>query len=168
MVFPFRALETQKQYIWRRMRKPKELSIRKTVAAVGRLNSSLPLFPNGTPGVILEILEWCIPEVWRTKFDLDGYTKTEFTKERFMMECEAVKRNKPKLSHNSNISTLSGKPETDKKKHGVKYRSVTQKDDTTAKFYCTEHGQNPTHPTDKCYTLKPNGKGQRSFKFRLN
>jgi hypothetical protein len=47
----------------------KELSIRKTVAAVGRLNDSLPLFPNGkesdkfTPGEILEILEWSIPEV---------------------------------------------------------------------------------------------------------
>ncbi len=90
MVFPFRALETQKQWMRRRMRKPKELSIRKTVAAVGRLNNSLPLFPNGkesdkfTPGEILEILEWSIPEVWRTKFDLAGYVPTEFTKEKFM------------------------------------------------------------------------------------
>ena len=94
------------------MRKPKELSIRKTVAAVGRLNNSLPLFPNGkesdkfTPGEILEILEWSIPEVWRTKFDLDGYVPTEFTKEKFMTECEAVERNEPKLSIKSKNSSL--------------------------------------------------------------
>jgi hypothetical protein len=74
----------------RRMKKPKELSIRKYVAAVGSLNNSLPVFPNGkeldkiTPGEILEILEWSIPESWRTKFDLDGYVPTDFTKERFM------------------------------------------------------------------------------------
>jgi hypothetical protein len=43
---------------------------------------------------------------------------------------------------------------THKKSHGVKHKSATQKNDTTAKFYCTKHGQNPTHPTDKCYTLK--------------
>jgi hypothetical protein len=57
------------------------------------LNNSLPLFPNSraekekfTPGEILEILEWFIPEVWRTNFDLDGYVPTGLTKERFMME----------------------------------------------------------------------------------
>jgi hypothetical protein len=43
---------------------------------------------------------------------------------------------------------------THKKSHGVKHRSAKQKKDTTTKFYCTKHGQNPTHPMDKCYTLK--------------
>jgi hypothetical protein len=89
-VFPFRALEIQKQWMRRRMQKPTELSIRKTVAAVRRLNNRVPVFPNGkesekvTPGEILEILEWSIPKVWRTKFNLDGYVPTEFTKERFI------------------------------------------------------------------------------------
>jgi hypothetical protein len=92
MVFPFRALEIQKQWMQRRMRKPYELPIQKTVAAVGRLNNSLPLFPSRkesdkfTPGEILKILEWSIPELWRAKFDLAGYVPTEFTKERFMTE----------------------------------------------------------------------------------
>jgi hypothetical protein len=44
-------------------------------------------------------------------------------------------------------------------KHGqnpiwVQCRSATQKIDTTAFLFCTKHGQNPTHPTDKCFTLK--------------
>jgi hypothetical protein len=160
MVFPFRLLENQKQWMRRRMRKPKELSIRKFVAAAGRLNNSLPVFPNSkesdkfTLGEILEILEWSIPKSWRTKFDLDGYVPTEFTKERFMTECEAIERNEPKIHQKTNNSTVSGKTVTHKKSHGVKFRSATQKSNTTAKFYCTEHGQNPSHPTDKCYTLK--------------
>jgi hypothetical protein len=106
MVFPFRALETQKHWMRRCMRKPKELSIWKTVAAVRRLNSSLPVFPNGkesdksTPGEILEILECSIPKIWRTEFDLDGYVPTKFTKERFMTdECEAIEQNEPKIPH---------------------------------------------------------------------
>jgi hypothetical protein len=184
MVFPFRALETQKQWMRRRMRKPKELSIRKTVAAVGRLNNSLPVFPNGkesdkfTPGEILEILEWSIPESWRAKFDLDGYVPTEFTKERFMTECEAVERNEPKHSPKNTNSTLSGKTVTHKKSHRVKHTSATQKSHTTAKFYCTEHGQNPTHPTDKCYILKnraekangatSSGLTKKSFRKEIN
>jgi hypothetical protein len=113
MGFPFRALETQKQWMQRCMQRPKELSIWKTVAAVGRLNNSLPLFLNGresdkfTHGGILEILEWSILEIWRTKFDLDGYVPTEFNKEWFMTECEAVEQNEPKISHKSNNSTPS-------------------------------------------------------------
>jgi hypothetical protein len=116
MVFPFRALENPKQWMRRRMKKPKELSIRKYVAAVGRLNNSLPVFPNGkesdkfTPQEILEILEWPIPESWRTSFDLNGYVPTDFTKERFMTECEAIERNEPKIHiFKTPNSTLSGK-----------------------------------------------------------
>ena len=107
------------------------------------------IFPNGkesdkfTPGEILEILEWSIPEVWRTKFDLAGYVPTEFTKEKFMTECEAVERNEPKLPIKSKNSSLIGQTETHKKSRSVKFRSsTTQKPNTTFKYYCTEHGQN--------------------------
>jgi hypothetical protein len=108
MVFPFRALENQKQWMQRRMKKPKELSIRKYVAAVGRLNNSPPVLSNGkesdkfNPGEILKILEWSILESWRTKFDLDGYIRTDFTKERFMTECEVMECNEPKIHHKTN------------------------------------------------------------------
>jgi hypothetical protein len=60
MVFPFRAFKTRKQWMRRRMRKFKELPIRKTVAAVGRPHNSLPLFPleknqiNSLPGKSLK------------------------------------------------------------------------------------------------------------------
>jgi hypothetical protein len=74
-----------------------------------------------------------------------------------MKECEAIKQNKPKTHIKSNTLTHDGKTMTHKKSHGVKQMSVTQKNGTTATFYCNKHGQNPTHPTDKCYTLKKLG-----------
>ena len=53
-----------------------------------------------------------------------------------------------------------------------------QKNDTTTKFYCTEHGQNPTHTTDKCFTLKnraekakgasSSGLTKKSFRKEIN
>ena len=160
-IFPFNSLETQKQWMRRRMKKPKDLSIRKYVSTVGRLNNSLPLFPNGrdadkfTAGEILEILAWSIPEVWRTKFDKRGYVPAEHGKERFVTECEAVERNEPKVSNRNPNSRLSEKTVTHKKSQGVKHRNgTTQRNDTATKYYCTEHGQNTTHPTDKCFTLK--------------
>ena len=79
----------------------------------------------------------------------------EFTKERFMTECKAIKRNKPEHSKKKNNSATSGKTVTHKKSHGVKkHRSRIQKNDTTAKFNCTKHGQNPSHNTDKYFTMK--------------
>jgi hypothetical protein len=47
-IFPHRVLETQKLWMQRGMKKPKELSFRKTTSVVGRLNSCLPLFPGGS------------------------------------------------------------------------------------------------------------------------
>ena len=47
-IFPHRALETQKAWMRRGMKKLKELSFRKTASAVGRLNNCLPHFPYGS------------------------------------------------------------------------------------------------------------------------
>jgi hypothetical protein len=81
------------------------------VAAVSRLNNSLPLFPKGrktgkfTPKEILKILQWSIPKAWRTKFELDGYVPMEFTKKQFMTECKAAEQNKPDIFDRRNNLT---------------------------------------------------------------
>jgi hypothetical protein len=100
-VFPHRALMHQKVWMQRGMRKPKELSFRKTAAAVGRLNNSLLLFPNATVAdkfsnkEIVELLECSIPQAWHTKFDLDGYMATVYDKARLITECEIFDSNEP-------------------------------------------------------------------------
>jgi hypothetical protein len=67
---------------------------------------------------------------------------------------------------------------THKKSHGSKFWTSTKKNNTTAKFHCTQHGQNPTHPMDKCYTLKnharkakgasSSGLTKKSFRKEIN
>jgi hypothetical protein len=162
-VFPHRALETQKQWMRRGLKKPKELSFRKTVAAVGRLNNSIPYFPRGSEvdkfsrEEIVELLEWSIPQTWRTKFDLDGYTPTMHTKERMITECEQIERNEGlQKSLIKNHPSASTKTTVHKKGKGNKYKREGTKSYSAEKkdFYCKEHGKNPTHNTDACFTLK--------------
>jgi hypothetical protein len=70
-------------------------------AAVGRINNSIPLFTTATVddkfsnAEIVELLEWSIPQKWRTKFDLEGYVPTLFDKTRLLTACEALERNEP-------------------------------------------------------------------------
>ncbi len=154
-VFPFRALSNQKLWMRRGMKKPKELSFRKTAAAVVRLNNSLPLFPGATASdkfsdeEIVELLEWSIPATWRTKFDLDGYVPTGFTKARLITECEILEQNEP----HKPTKVLPKQKEKPYKKGASKYTKEKYAD-KKATFYCTEHGKNPTHNTESCFTIK--------------
>jgi hypothetical protein len=78
-VFPHRALEIQKLWMVRGMKKPYELLTRKTAAAIMKINNCLPVFPLGLPASrftdqeVVGLLEWSLPSTWRKKFNLDGY-----------------------------------------------------------------------------------------------
>jgi hypothetical protein len=71
-VFPHRVLEIQRLWMNRGMRKPYELTTRKTAAAITRINKALPLFPGGTDASkfsnaeVIGLLEWSIPPSWRS------------------------------------------------------------------------------------------------------
>jgi hypothetical protein len=154
--FPHSALETQKLWMQHDMKKPKELSFRKTASAVGRLNNCLPLFPGGSEldkfstTEIVELLKWSIPKTWRTKFDLDGYVPTNFGKERLIAECEAIERNSSKLDSKEKQPKT---PVHKKNRGNIKHsRADTSKDGKS--YYCTKHGKNPTHNTEQCYVVK--------------
>ena len=80
------------------LKKPTELSIRLTSAALSRMNNCLPFFPGGdedskfTQAELLEILEFSLPFAWRQRFNYDGYILTDHTKTKLIASCEAVKR----------------------------------------------------------------------------
>lgn len=164
-VFPHRALEIQKLWMNRRMFKPVELIMRQTAAAINRLNNSLPLFPNGSDASkfstteIIGLLEWSLPPAWRAKFDLDGYIPTLGTKAKLIEACEAIERNETttkdnnKTSDENNKKSKSGKSKGNNKQSGKKRPAG---DDS--KYYCTEHGHNPSHDTPDCWTLKKRAK----------
>ena len=174
-VFPFRALNTQKQWMRRGFRKPKDLPIRKTVAAVSRLNNSIPYFPSGSETdkfskeELVELLEWSIPQAWRTKFDLDGYIPTAHSKEYFMTQCEQIERNEATQKTVKSTQFAGTKRTAHKKDRGSKHKHGKTKSysDKAEKFYCTEHGKNSTHNTEGCYTLKNRGSKQGNASAHL-
>ena len=162
-VFPHRALEIQKLWMNRRMYKPAELTTRQTAAAINRLNNALPLFPGGTDDSkftevqVVELLEWSLPPTWRAKFDLDGYIPTLGSKSRLIEACEAIERNETIAENDGNKKGKKGKGEKAK----IENSGPSQRKDEgkKKKFFCTEHGYNPTHSTSDCWTIK-----NRAFK----
>ena len=99
-IFPHRALEIQKQWMRKHLKKPVELSTCLTSSALSRMNNCLPFFPGGdeaskfTQAELLEILECSLPFAWRQKFDYDVYVPTDHTKAKLITSCEAIERNK--------------------------------------------------------------------------
>jgi hypothetical protein len=154
-VFPHRALEHQKLWMRRHMRKPRDMTARKLAAPVCRINNSLPLFPGGSSddkfsdSEIIELLEFSVPEAWRTKFDLEGYIPSEENKAAFITHCEVLERHE-------NVTKKPKEKVTVKKAHksAGKNKSREGKKSLSGPFHCKEHGENPTHDTANCYTLK--------------
>jgi Tfp pilus assembly protein PilE len=153
-VFPHRALEIQRLWMTRGMRKPYEMTTMKTAAAITRINNALSLFPGGTDtskfsdAEVVGLLEWCIPPSWRTKFDLDGYVPTLDSKANLIKSCEAIERNQEDTS-NAKSTHKDKKSKTEKSLNSSKKRESGNN-----YKYCSEHGKNKTHNTGDCFTLK--------------
>ena len=160
-IFPHRALENQKLWMRRSIRKPKDMSFRKMQAALTRMNTKLIRFPGATegdvfsPAELLEILEWSLPNKWRAIFDLASYIPSQNDRARLIVECEAIERSeKVLMPASANASKLAkAKAKQSNGTDGNK-RTHQPKNSDKNSFYCTEHGQNPTHKTSDCYTIK--------------
>jgi hypothetical protein len=165
-VFPHRALEIQKLWMNRRMFKPAALTTRQTAAAINRLNNALPLFPMGTDASkfsdveLVGLLEWSLPPAWRTKFDLDGYVPTLGSRARLIEACEAIERNVVETEETKTPTEKNNK----KRKNGKKPNDDKKNDanPNKNKYYCSEHGKNPSHVTADCYTIKNRAKAAGS------
>ena len=176
-VFPYRALETQRLWMNRKMFKPSELTTRQMAASINRLNNALPFFPTGSESSkfteieIIGLLEWSLPAPWRAKFDLDGYIPTLHSKTRLIEACEAIERNELVLETKSKEETSHSNKATKRSSAKASNKSgEKQQQSRNTKHYCSEHGQNPTHSTADCWTLKncakPSGqvfKDKRTF-----
>ena len=154
-IFPHRALENQKQWMRRSMKKLPNMSYRVMQAQVMKMNRSLVLFPGAneeskfSSNEMLEILEFALPKSWRAKFDLKSYVPTQHTKSRLLIECEAIERSEAMEStklHKTNPK------EKDKDKKVSKH--VAGKSDKGLKF-CSQHGVNNTHDSAACWVINP-------------
>ena len=172
-VFPHRALETQKRWMNRAMKKPIGLSARKLMSAINRLNNSLPLFPGGSDSSkfsetdLIELAEWSVPEEWQTKFNLDGYIPTQHDKKRFIEACEALERHA--AEPNVDAKPLS-KWETKKLLKLQNRPTNTAKNDHARREskYCTKCGPNRSHSTGQCWKNRGNKDGTLAQPHYIN
>ena len=169
IVFPHRALEIQKLWMTRAMRKPFDLTTRKTAAALSRINNCLPLFPLGVPASkfteneLVGLIEWALPQEWRRSFDLKGYVPSLFNRERLMIECEAIERNeglRKDVKNEKNDNNKNNKKVKFAKSENKKGKSAA-KVNGSGEFFCKECGRNPTHATVDCYVLKNRAKREQ-------
>lgn len=168
-IFPHRALEIQKLWMQRAMKKPFDLSTRSTAAAITRINNSLPLFPGGSEDSkfskeeIVGLLEWSLPQAWRAKFDLDGYIPTLHSKAKLIESCEAIERNEKMLEESKKGNKKGKKKEGSTGSNGSSTVRRTAKSSNVDKnYFCSVHGKNSTHASADCWTLKNREKGQKS------
>ena len=158
IVFPHRALEIQKLWMNRAMRKPHDMTTRMTASALSRINNCLPLFPLGTPASkfsdeeLVGLLEWSLPPAWRAKFDLKGYIPSLGSKEKLIEECEAIERSEKATKDTSNEKDDK---KNNAKKKGVKFADGSKiREATNNVYFCKQCGRNRTHETAQCYILK--------------
>ena len=171
-VFPFRALEMQRQWMQRKMHKPVDLSTRQMAAAINRLNNALPLFPLGSTESkfsdkeVLGLLEWSLPQAWQSKFDLDGYIPSLHSKTRLIEACEAIERNnlvpeeKPPSANHSNNNSSNSQTSNKRSENRKNERKRLKKNPSK---HCTVHGHNALHDSSECYTLKNQTKAGRQI-----
>jgi hypothetical protein len=156
--FPHQALEIQKLWMRRAVRKPKQMTVRKLVAIITKMNKSLARFPGASgddkfeADDLLEIIEWALPVRWRTKFDLDRYVLSLYDKARLIAEAEAIERSEAVLVKPTKAQETKEK-KTSKSRAQKKVQPKHDKSAST-EYYCTKHGRNKTHATADCYTIK--------------
>src|SRR6056300_750098 len=158
-IFLHRALQSKKHWMKQGVKKPYSMITRKCTAALSQLNNALPKFPGGSEdskfseAEILEILEYSLPEKFRAHFDSQLYIPSEHNRARLIVEAEAIERQQ-QMTDGPSFKGKKAAKNFEKSAAGKKGKSNYG---SNKKFYCTEHGTNPTHATSDCFTLKNKG-----------
>jgi hypothetical protein len=120
-------------------------------AAVSCINNTIPLFPGAATEdkfsqmEIVELLEWSLPQKWRTKFDLDGYVPTLDDKAHLIASCEALERNEPSKTIVKKSTAKTVKLRNHKLHNKGQNGSGGLAGDKGKILFCSGHGKNPTY-----------------------
>jgi hypothetical protein len=161
-IFPYHALETQKQWMSKYARKPYKMGGKQFVISMSRINNYIPFFPDAavlskySEEELLNILEFAVPPHWRKAFDLRDYLPTSDDKARFISKCERVKRNETPPARERDGSD-NDRTSSKKNKFAKSKKSVTKSGKKTntesGPMYCT-HCKTDTHVMERCWKLK--------------
>ena len=163
---PEQALQEQKKWMRRQMRKPRDLPIRAYTGRVREINGYLPAFPPAfndsqkmDDAELLETLEASIPSSWVKHMVMQGFDATTHTTSEFIEFCERIERTEEPPKSNNNGQ--AAKPQADSKSANSagKFRAKntnnkrgTKRENSGDKF-CILHQYNKSHTTDQCKRL---------------
>jgi hypothetical protein len=175
-VFPTRALQIQKRYMRRHMRKAPNMKMKEYMARVEELNNYLSMFPDYTIGdelhedELLDIYEYGIPKTWSKHFLLQNWDPQHHTKQEFREFCERLEsaeeissksfvksnNNSPRGRFGSNMSNrYKDTRATTSRPYGFNQARTFQSTRNNAQKTkrCRLHGPNNSHDTDQCKVI---------------
>jgi hypothetical protein len=163
-VFPRRALQMEKRYMRRYMRKPRRLKMREYMARVEELNNDLryfPLYVNGSrllEDELLDIYEYGVPATWQKRFLLQGFDPLEHSKQEFLEFCERLEATEDIFEEQTGAKRKANPSDRYKAKEGKRALAnrssgMPRKQNTKNSRFCRLHGQQQSHDTGTCKVL---------------
>ena len=182
-IFGPRALASQRRFMRRYMRKPRNMSMKEYKARVAELDLKLAHFPklaNGAPAdnqrlqedELMDIYEFSIPTSWQRQMFLHGFDPIDMGVEAFFDYCERIELSE---SLTPNIGTMSKPGQNGGSTSGTMRSAKSSRDGVSnkrksasfdhsrnTKFYCNLHGQNASHDAAECRSLNACAKKARA------
>lgn len=159
-VLPKKALQTQRRYMRRLVRKPKELPMKAYVNRFHELNDYLAMFDTDVGDAnkldedeIKEHIEFAIPGKWRQQMILQGVEPLDETIDNIIDFCERQEFSEDIFESTHAIATKSDDAKPRNGKRGSKMmtsKAAKERNSNNPKYFCHYHGPNYSHDTNKC------------------
>ena len=155
-VCPYKALEKQKRYMRRFMRKPADMLTRTYVNHIIRMNNEeIPCLPpfNAGQGLsddeITDIVLYGVPKSWTHKMDEHDFDPLAHSLEELVSFCERLES----AEQLERGAAEHKQPSSGKKSSSKKFKSSRNNSDSGSGKWCHYH-ETDTHDTSECETLK--------------
>ena len=155
-VCPYKALEKQKRYMRRFMRKPADMLTRTYVNHIIRMNNEeIPCLPPFIPGQglsedeIVDIVLYGVPKSWINKMDEHDFDPLAHSLEELISFCERLES----AEQLDRGAAEHKQPSNGKKSSSKKFKSSRGNSDSGSGKWCHYH-ETDTHNTADCETLK--------------
>ena len=174
-IMPKKALQKQKNYMRRFLKKPLDMKVKDTVERVITINELLTRFPDTSPTIptakipdnkILDLLESAMLHTWQRRMVLQRFDPMDRTIAELVKFCKRIESTKEPPVARRTSHDKTGRDHNKSIKKGGKKRKP--KGGRSSPYNCMLHGPNKTHRTEDFYALKNLVKGTQNRKRTLD